>query len=257
MTEENETKNPIQVADRLFQALELLATNGAMGLQELSNNLSLNKSTTHRVVSSLVYMGYVKQEEDSLKYRLSFKILEISQHLIAQINMVEIARPSLKKLADTIQETAHLVQLDGMKAVYIDKVESSHNSIRMTSNIGKSLPLYCSGVGKALLANMSNAQIQMIWEDSTIVSHTEHTIVDFITFMKEIEQIRTLQYALDNEENEVGVRCIAISLNHIGAPSCYALSISAPIHRMGDERILECIPHLLKAKKEILTDFIS
>ncbi len=246
-----ETKNPIQVADRLFLALETLASEGPMGLQDISTSLGLNKSTTHRVLNSLIYMGYVKQDAATSKYRLSFKIWEIANQLLSKIDVVEIARPFIKELVSTIEETVHLVQLDGINCIYIDKAESYTNTIRMASNVGKSIPLYCSGVGKALLANMPDEKIQAIWEQSDITRHTEHTITDFSSFMEEIQLIRTQGYALDNEENEKGVRCMAVALtNHRGTP-LYAFSISAPLNRMSDQRILDLAPHVLETKKQL------
>ncbi len=239
MTKEKEEKNPIQVADRLFQAMETLASDGAMGLLELSNKLELNKSTTHRVLNSLIYMGYVRQDKETSKYSLSFKICGISSQLLTQIDIVSIARPLLKQLSSEIGETIHLVQRDGNQAVYIDKVESFSNSIRMASKVGYTVPLYCSGVGKALLAQMSDKKIKKIWKSSEIKTLTEHTITDFDTFMNEIAHIRELGYALDNQENELGVRCLAHSFKSFDGKNTYAISISAPIDRMTDSRIME------------------
>lgn len=245
------TKNPIQVADRLFLTLETLAQEGAMGLQELSTKLNLNKSTTHRILNSLIYMGYVKQDPTTSKYRLSFKIWEIANQLLSKIDVVDVARPFIKKLVSSIEETVHLVQLDGNNCIYIDKVESYSNTIRMASNVGKSIPLYCSGVGKALLANMSDEKVESIWRQSEITRHTEHTITDFTEFMKEIELIRTLGYALDNEENEKGVRCMAVALTSQSGTPKYAFSISAPLSRMSDERIQTLSHHVLETKKNM------
>lgn len=243
-----ENKNPIQVADRLFLALESLAYDGPMGLQEISSKLDLNKSTAHRILNSLIYMGYVKQDVTTSKYRLSFKIWDIANQLLSKIDVVEIARPYIKDLVNNIEETVHLVQLDGKYCIYLDKVESYSNTIRMASNVGKSIPLYCSGVGKALLANMSNEQIEGIWQQSEITMHTEHTITDFTSFMNEIEEIRACGYALDNEENEKGVRCIAVALTAKTGTPKYAFSVSAPINRMSDERINELSHHVLETK---------
>lgn len=244
-----EAKNPIQVADKLFLVMETLASDGTLGLQELSTKLKLNKSTTHRILNSLIYMGYVKQDITTSKYRLSFKIWEVANQLLTQYDVVEILRPYIKNLVNTIEETVHLVRLEGEHAVYIDKVESYSNVIRMASNVGKSIPLYCSGVGKALLACMDDSEIETIWNASEIVQQTEHTITDFSDFMVEIELIRSLGYALDNEENEKGVRCIAVALTGQNETPLYAFSISAPIDRMSDERIALLATDVLSSKE--------
>ncbi len=248
----NETaKNPIQVADKLFFVLETLADQGPMGLQDLSIYCNMNKSTTHRILNSLLYMGYVKQDTNTLKYRLSFKIWELASRLTSRLDIIEITRPVIKDLVQEISETVHLVCRDGNNAVYIDKVESYSNSIRMASKVGSTIPLYCSAVGKALLAGMDNVEIETIWNTSEICTHTEHTVTDFSTFMKEIEEIRHLGYALDNEENEKGVRCIAVALTTQTRTPTFAFSISAPINRMSDQRIAELAPEVLAAKHQM------
>ena len=124
-------KNPIQVAERLFQVIERLAENGPMGIMDLSAELGFHKSTTHRLVTSLQYMGYIRQDEESLKYALSLKFLEIGSKILEQTNMASLIHPSLKKLSEQTGETVHLVRREGTEAVYIDKVESTVSSIRM------------------------------------------------------------------------------------------------------------------------------
>lgn len=244
-------KNPIQVADRLFLAMETLASEGSLGLTELSQKLELNKSTAHRVLNSLIYMGYVKQDEITSKYRLSYKICKLSNQVLSQADILETTRPHLKRLVSEIGETIHFVQRDNAQAIYIDKVESYSNSIRMASKVGYTIPLYCSGVGKALLADMDDDKVKKIWKDSKIKSMTEYTIVDFEKFVEELELTRSRGYALDNEENELGVRCIAVSIRSHDNSQGYALSISAPIDRMSDSRIEELSRSVLSLKQEL------
>ena len=246
-----DTKNPIQVSERIFHTIECLAQNGAMGLQELSTALDLNKSTVHRILNSLICMDYVRQDPETAKYSLSFKICGLSNQILSQNSMIDIARPFIKELSANSGETVHLVQLDGINATYIDKVEASRNSVRMISMVGKSIPLYCSGVGKAILADMPDAKIESIWKQSFIQQLTENTVTRFVVFMKLIEETRRTGYALDNEENEIGVRCIAVSLKGYNGKSTYAISISAPKDRMSDARILQLREMILKTKHQI------
>ena len=244
-------KNPIQVSERIFNVIECLAQNGAMGLQDLSTELNLNKSTVHRILNSLICMDYVRQDAETSKYSLSFKICGLSNQILSQNSMIDIARPFIKELSANSGETVHLVQLDGINATYIDKVEASQNSVRMISMVGKSIPLYCSGVGKAILADMPDSKIESIWKLSFIHQLTEHTVTRFVDFMNLIEETRRSGYALDNEENEIGVRCIAVSLKSYNGKSTHAISISAPKDRMSDNRILELKEMILKTKQQI------
>ena len=119
-----ENKNPIQVADRLFLVMEQLAETGPVTLAELCSHLDLNKSTVHRLLSSLMYMEYVKQDSETGKYSLSFKLLGLSNKLLSHIDILDTVRPCLKKLSEETGETVHFVQLDGLEAVYIYKEES-------------------------------------------------------------------------------------------------------------------------------------
>jgi DNA-binding IclR family transcriptional regulator len=244
-------KNPIQVSERIFRIIEFLANEGPTGLSELSEQLGLNKSTVHRILNSLICMDYAKQDPETLKYGLSFKFCRISDQVLAHNDMIGLAKPHLRRLSDLTGETIHLVQIDGVNAVYIDKVENSLNSIRLVSKVGKSIPLYCSGVGKALLADRTDETIRQIWQQSDIQKLTDNTITDLELFMKTINRIRATGYAMDNEENELGVRCIAVSLkNHLGKSS-YAISISAPKERMTDDRITALTSDILLTKSDI------
>lgn len=246
-----EAKNPIQVSERIFHTIEQLAQSGPMGLQDLSNELGLNKSTVHRILNSLICMDYVRQDPETSKYSLSFKFCKISNQILSQNSMVDIARPYIKQLASASGETVHLVQIDGIHAVYIDKVESPVNSVRLVSMVGKSIPLYCSGVGKAMLADMPDEKIEAIWKQSEIRKMTEYTITDFSQFQNVIQEIRREGYSLDNEENEPGVRCIAVSLKNFQGKPSYAISISAPKNRMADRRIQELKSLILDTKEKI------
>lgn len=251
MTQSSDSKNPIQVADRLFLVLETLAQNGSLGLLDLSTRLSLNKSTVHRLLTSLIHLGYVKQDIDTNKYRLTFKVVEIANKLMDKLDILEVARPHLKRLMEQTGETVHLVQLDGTEAVYIDKVEAYQNSIRMVSKVGNHIPLYCSGVGKAIAAQLDQIDLKRIWDRTNIVKMTPYTISTFDEFLMELEQTRQKGYALDNEENELGVRCIAASLGAVQGNAPYAFSISAPINRMTDKKIAEYSHFILETKQQL------
>lgn len=247
-----ENKNPIQVADRLFLVLETLAETGPAALADLCRHLELNKSTVHRLLSSLIYMGYVKQDAETGKYALSFKLLTLSNKLMSHMDILETVRPFLKKLSEETGETVHFVQLDGLDAVYIYKEESYQNSIRMVSKVGSRIPLYCSGVGKAMAADMPETQIKEIWDNSQIQQLTPHTMIHYTQFFEKIKEVQQKGYALDDEENELGVRCIAVSIPDFKGRPKYAFSISAPVARMSDRRIEELSQIVLHIKKEIV-----
>ena len=125
------------------------------------------------------------------------------------------------------------------------------SSIRMVSRVGNRIPLYCSGVGKALLAELPDSEIEDIWNSSEIVSLTPYTVTNLPDLMERIETVRKVGYAMDDEENEEGVRCIAVSIPDYHKEPVYALSISAPVSRMTDARIAELSVDVLAFKKEL------
>lgn len=254
-TSEKQDKNPIQVAGRLFETIEYLADHGSCGLSELAEELSLNKSTMHRVLASLQYMGYVRQNEKNGSYDLTFKLMDISERMRGHIDMISIVRPYLKQLMEECGETVHLVKREGSDCVYIDKVEATQNNIRMVSHIGSRIPFYRSAVGKALAANMTEDEVAKLWAHTKINRTTPYTITNYEDFSDILNEIRRKGYALDNEENETGVRCIGAALDIAENSTEYAFSISLPVGRMDNDRIGELSKLILRTKHDIEQNF--
>ena len=225
-------KNPIQVAGRVFGALEYLTDAGTAGLMEISTALGLNKSTTRRVLCSLEYMGYVRQNELTGRYEPTFKIVDLAGRVLQKLDIIELVRPYLKELMEQCGETVHLVKMEGADVIYVDKVEAYHYNFRMASRIGSSIPFYRSAVGKALAAHMSREEVRTLWNMCRIERMTPYTITDFGEF-------------------ETGVRCIAAALELPGVDGLYAFSISVPIVRMDNDRIRELAGQVLETKAKI------
>ncbi|MBR1797993.1 MAG: IclR family transcriptional regulator [Clostridiales bacterium] len=248
-----EEKNPIQVADRLFGALEYLADNGASSLTETAAALELNKSTMHRIFSSLICLGYVRQNEVNGLYEMTFKVADLTERMMNHVDVINIVHPYLQRLMEKCNETVHFVRREETECVYIDKVEATSNNIRMVSRIGSRIPFYRSSGGKALAANMSPSEVKALWDSCDIQRKTAYTITNYDNLCDALEEIRRKGYALDNEENETGVRCIGIALDIAGRSVDYAISISVPISRMDNDRIEELSKYILETKKEIDT----
>lgn len=251
MTEEKETKNPVQSAERIFQVMETLADNGEMGLMELSAALGLHKSTVHRLLMSLIYMGYAKQDEASQKYMLSYKIVNMAGRILDRMDILQIAKPYLERLSDLSGEAVHLVQREGNNILYIYKIEAKIGTIRMVSQVGMVHPMYCSGVGKAIMAALPEEEVKKIWNESIIEKKTENTITDYARMQETLEGIRRNGYALDDEENEKGVRCIAACLYSYRKDVQYAFSISGPTSRMTRERVAELAVDVRRVQEEL------
>ncbi len=240
----------VQSAERIFSILEILAEKGPMTLTEISKELNLHKTTVSRLAGSLISMGYAKRNIDG-RYALTFKMLGLAGRMLEKTDIISISRPHMERLAQISGETVHFVRREGAWIVYIDKVESNANSVRMVSRIGLRQPAYCTAVGKAMLAELELEEVREIWNGSEIKKYTPNTITDFDVLQKELENIREKGYAIDNEENELGVRCIAASVKNFEGRADNAFSISAPVSRLGDEKIEVLSRYLLEIKEKL------
>ncbi|MGE4548151.1 MAG: IclR family transcriptional regulator [Intestinibacillus sp.] len=242
----------VQSLDRAFDLLErLCASRNGMTISALCAETGLHKSTVHRLLAAMAARGYVLHDGASSMYHAGMRLCELAGYVVDNLDIVERARPPMEKLARETGETVHLVMREGGEIVYIHKVESVHSAIRMFSRIGMRRPMYCTAVGKAILSTLDDQEAGEIWEMSDVQAYTPHTIVDDAAFRREIALVRRQGYALDNEENELGVRCVGTAIPDYTGRACYALSISAPLSRMSDERIRQLCGPLLVARSEI------
>ena len=174
-----QTSKPIQSLHRAFEILELLSEcPSGMALTVLAQQTGLSKSTTHRFLSSLREMGYVAQDANTGKYRQTLRMFEIGSRSVRALSILEIARPYLHDLMEKTGETVHLVTHEHDKVLYIYKNSYiSDVPFNTGSLIGNCSPLYCTGVGKAILANLPASKVEQIWESSSIIQYTKNTIV--------------------------------------------------------------------------------
>jgi len=241
----------VQSVDRALGILELLSKNEqGLYIKDISLELDLHKSTVHRLLGTLIYKGYVKQNESSSKYYVTMKLFQLGSRKVENIDLIEIARPYLNKIAQISGEVVHLVIRDGKYIVYVDKVEGNQ-TIRMHSKIGRRSYMYCTGVGKAIMSTLQQEEVKKIWEGSRIKKYTKYTIENLSDMEEELGHIKNVGYAIDNEENELGVRCCAVPIIDYKQVSSAALSVSGPTSRMSDEKIKEFSETLITYAAEI------
>lgn len=246
-------KTGVQSVERIFKIIELLASHpGGASLQQLSAESGLAKSTTHRLLGSLVQLGYAAQDTISLQYRLTLRMFEISSNAVGDMNIMNIAKPHLDKLAVRTGEAVHLVVRDGVDIVYIYKTESGNS--RMSSRVGRRSPLYCTGVGKAILATLSYDEVEAVWQKSDLQPLTNRTVTSLSKLFEQLSQIRAQGYAIDDEENELGVRCVAAAVPGPGGKAGAAFSISGLVPHMEKERVLSLAHTILVTRQDILRD---
>lgn len=247
MTRENMVKSVSRALDIITM---LSLKKGGLGVTEIANQIDINKSSVYRILSTLVQYGYVEQDTDTGRYKLGYKFLEISSKLLESIDLRGEARPFLQELENETNEVVHLVVYDQGEVVYIEKLEGNE-LLRMHSKVGKRAPMHCTSVGKAILAQLPDNVIESVLERKGMPVHTIHTITDKDVFMMELEQVRQKGYALDLEENELGITCIAVPIFDHTGKVVSAVSISGPTIRMTEERLEQLHKRMITIGKQI------
>jgi IclR family KDG regulon transcriptional repressor len=232
--------NLVQTIERTALILEMLGHyTGGLSLGELSEKVQLPKGTTHRLLTSLAYFDFIRQDLSTKHYHLGFKLVELGNHLLNQIDLRREAHPYLIALSDEIQETVHLVVLDIDTALYVDKVDlhSRRGGLQMVSSLGSRIPLYCTAVGKVLLACLPEKEAGKIIQRIHPAPRTQKTITDPLELKRHIRMVREKGYAVDDEENEEGVRCVAAPIRNEIGEVVAAMSVSGPTTRISLEKI--------------------
>ena len=248
-----EEKNGVQSVERIFTIIETLAAQPhGMTLQAVAKNAGLAKSTAHRLLSSLITLGYAMQDGETGQYKLTLKMFELSSGVVNEMDILSVAKPHLDRLAARTGEVIHLVVRDGVDVVYLYKAETG--GMRMGSRAGLRNPMYCTGVGKAILATLPYEEIEQIWQASHREQLTPHTIVRFSELLEQMRLIRARGWAVDDEENELGIRCVALALPGPGGRADAAFSITSLVPNMSDERLEQLARTALLARKDIMRD---
>jgi IclR family KDG regulon transcriptional repressor len=236
--------NMVKSLDRALQIFEVLGSRrGGYGVTEISKEIGLNKTSVYRMLSTFVRHGYVEQDPETERYKLGYKILELSSALLEFIDLRTEAKPFLKELENLTNEVIHLVVYDRGEVVYIEKLEGNE-TLRMHSKVGTRAPMHCTGVGKVIMAYLPTSEVSKIMDRQELEKHTVHTIVDKEALHNQLTEIRTKGFAYDLEENEIGISCIAAPIfDHTGKVVA-AVSISGPTMRMTVERLGELQGHI-------------
>ena len=223
----------VQSVERVFNILEIMAGEGApITVTELAEKVNLKISTVHRLLSTLLHRGYVEQEESN-KYRLGLKLMELGNSVLYYSDIRTVARPFLEELVDRCNETVNLAILDDTDVVYIDQVESKNLIIvKMLAQVGNRGPVHCTSSGKALVAFLPEEKREETIARLDLAKYTNETITDLENLRKELKRVREDGYAVDWGEREEHVRCIAAPIfNHEGR-AIASLSISGPSTRI-------------------------
>src|SRR5262249_44135097 len=229
----------VQSIERAFDLLEMLAdAGGALGLSELATISGLPLPTVHRLMRTLVNRGYVRQEA-SRRYTLGSRLIRLGE--ISSRMLGTWLRPFLTQLVRTTGETANLAMLDGDEGVSVAQVPTPP-SMRMFTERGRRVRPHCTAVGKALLAELPPGEARALLERDGMPAYTPTTITDPDLLIAHLEVIRKQGFAVDEGEQEVGVRCFAVAVPD--APGSLAISTSGPQTRMTDDAAARIVPAL-------------
>lgn len=240
----------VQSIDRAVGVLNCFSSKRQeLRLTEIADELDLNKSTAHGIITTLKYHGLIDQDEETQKYRLGLKLLELGNVVKDSIKIREIAKPYIDEVCNILEETVHLGTLNGIEVVYLDKAES-HQSMRIVTTIGSRLPAYCTGVGKAMLAYADEQTILDMLPDE-FEKFTPNTITDKKQLIEQLKKINTQGYSLDNQEHNLGLTCVAAPIFDNLGNAKYSISVSGPSIRMTEDKIKEVIIIVKGAAGEI------
>ena len=221
-----------------------------IGLSELASSCGLNITTTHRIVHTLVKRGYLKQRQERQKYSLSTKFLQYSNVITRRMKIRDVASPILDALSKMAGESVNIAILDSNEAVYIEHIDTN-KSLRIFTQIGNRVPLYCTGVGKIFLAYMRDDESQKVLKGNELLPHTANTITDVKRLKQELGQVKQEGLAIDSEEMEIGVRCLAAPVKNSSGNVIAAISVSGPSARLSDKRVNEIKPLIKSCALEI------
>ncbi|MCW2821199.1 MAG: IclR family transcriptional regulator [Marmoricola sp.] len=237
----------VQSVERALGLLELVAAKrSAVSLSELARSSGLPPATLHRLARTLVDLGYLRQGA-TRQYALGPRLALLADSSSAQLGAA--ARPHLAHLVAEIGETANLAMLDRDLVAYVAQVPGRH-SMRMFTEVGRRVQPHCTAVGKALLAaTCTDDEVRALFGRTGLTRHTPHTLTDPETLVAQLAGIRERGYAVDEGEQEVGVRCVAVHVTGSSLP--LALSVSGPAPRVTDELIADAVPLLQQTARRL------
>ena len=224
-----------------------------LGVTELSKRLKLHKNNVFRLLATLESRGYIEQNRVTENYRLGLKTLELGQTFIKQMGLLRQSKPVLEELVKECNETAYVAILKEFHIVYLDVVETDL-TVRVVPRVGARLPAYCTAAGKVQIAYMTDEELENYLPTKELKGFTPSTITDRAELKRQLQQIAEQGYAIDNEELDVGVRCVGAPIRDYTRRIVGAVSISGPSMRFSDERMdKELIPLVKRAAEEIST----
>jgi DNA-binding IclR family transcriptional regulator len=223
--------------NKALDVIEIVGEKGSVGVREISSLTGFPPATSHRLLSTLAKRGYLVQDKVAKNYSLALRFLELGSKAQQQSDLHAVARPHLHQLMLDSGETANLVVQDGDSVVYLDQVQSDESMLKIFTKLGARAPLYSTGVGKMFLSRWSQPELDSYIERTDLVPHTAFTLSSREEILEEMQRISLQGFAVDNEETELGVRCVAALIVDHREEVIAAVSISGVAMRITEDRI--------------------
>jgi len=212
---------------------------------EISRKLKIPKSSASYILRTLETQGYLTRDPEGGKYRVGLKILSLSRGALSGIDVREVALPIMRHLMEKTNLTCHLAILDGPDAVYIEKVEPT-GFLRVDTWVGRRMKVHATSVGKALVAHIAQEKLEKIIAQAGMEKRTPKTITTIPRLLKELEKIRTQGYAVDDEENNMGARCLGAPVFNQQGSIEAAVGLSGTINQVNTQTM----PRIVEALKD-------
>lgn len=227
----------IHVIDRAAQILDCFGfEHQELSVSEIGAKTNLHRSTAHRILMALEYNDLIQQNPENGKYRLGIKLFRLGHQAVSHLNLREICRPFLTRIMNETKETVHLAVLDEDQVLYLDKVEGPH-ALRMPSRVGRRIPTYCTSLGKAMLSCLDDQEVKDIFRNQVLRPFTANTLKTVSQLLYDLRMIRKRGYSIDNEEIEIGLRCVGAPIKDYTGAMVGAISAAAPSARLSGQKV--------------------
>lgn len=260
MATENEysPKYPVLTLEKALDIIEILSQESGLGITELSKRLDMGKSTIHRVLDTLMAYGYVDKMTKNATYRLGWKLYEIGNVIPQQRNLNNLDYEELQNLCNRSGETVNVGVVSNKDVVIIAKVEPVTEALRVNKHVGEHEPLHATSLGKVLLSEMTEDELKEIYgqNGASLERYTPNTITELKGLISELKKVREQGYAIDDQEYNLGLVCIAMPLRNYDNKLFAAISVSGPSIRMTYSKINE-VKELLAQTSQYLSRYLG
>lgn len=247
-TNAKEPAYPVGSVENALRLLRLLRDRPSIRVSEAAAELSVARSTAHRLLAMLNAYEVVTQDPESRAYRPGPLLAELALAAVRHDDMLSVLHPFLEELSDTVNETAHLIVLEGPNSRFLDSIESRH-ALRTTARVGVAYPAYLTSGGKALLAELGNDEFRRLYRHRRLPQLTERSPASRDQLFQELERIRAAGYATNFGESELGIHAVAVVVRTSTGRPAAAMAVSAPEQRLPETRVPELV--------EVLTDITT